>query len=466
MVKKDDLIELDITGMTHEGLGVGRTDEFAVFVKDAIEGEKVRAKIIKVHRNYAVARVMERINTSPFRTEPFCPAYKRCGGCSLQHMTYERTLEFKRQVVADNLARIGGFSDVKVNETIGMENPLNYRNKAQYPFGWNKEGPVAGFFARRSHEIIDASSCAIQHSLSDKAKDIVLGFIKALNIPVYDEMTEEGLIRHVATKIAFGTGEAMVIIVATHPEIPKINKLIYRLKRDIPGMASIILNINPEPGNVVLGKQNITLYGKDTIDDILGGLTFEISPLSFYQVNPVQTEVLYKKAIEFASLDGTETVYDLYCGIGTITLLAAQKARLAIGIEVVPEAVEAAKRNAIRNIITNTEFYTGEAEKVFPKLFADGKKADVVFVDPPRKGCDEALLRTLVQMAPSRIVYVSCNPSTLARDLKYLCGTGGHGPGGQIPSSAGYEVKEVQPVDMFPWTEHVECVIGMQRKDT
>ena len=450
MLKKDNIIELDITGMTHEGLGVGKIDGFAVFVHGAIDGERVRAKIIKVLKSYAVARVIEFIKSSPHRIEPFCPVYKRCGGCSLQHMSYEKTLEFKRQVVTDNLTRIGGLSDVNVNETIGMVKPLNYRNKAQYPIGMGKEGPVAGFFARRSHEIIDAPVCGIQHPLSDKAKDIVIGFAKALNIPVYDESTGAGLIRHVVTKTAFGTGEIMVIIVATKPEIPKINKLIYRLKRDIPGLASIILNINPKRGNVVLGDKNITLYGKDTIEDILGGLTFEISPLSFYQVNSVQTEVLYKKAIEYAGLSGNETVYDLYCGIGTITLFAASKARLVIGVEVVPEAIEAANRNALKNNITNTEFYTGDVEEVFPKLFAEGKKADVVFIDPPRKGCEETLLKTLVDMSPDRIVYVSCNPSTLARDLKYLCG-----------KDAGYEVKEVQPVDMFPWTEHVECIIMM-----
>ena len=454
MLKKDNIIELDITGMTHEGLGVGKIDGFAVFVHGAIDGERVRAKIIKVLKSYAVARVIEFIKSSPHRIEPFCPVYKRCGGCSLQHMSYEKTLEFKRQVVTDNLTRIGGLSDVKVNEALGMESPLNYRNKAQYPIGMGKEGPVAGFFARRSHEIIDAPVCGIQHPLSDKAKDIVIGFAKALNIPVYDESTGAGLIRHVVTKTAFGTGEIMVIIVATKPEIPKINKLIYRLKRDIPGLASIILNTNPKRGNVVLGDKNITLYGKDTIEDILGGLIFEISPLSFYQVNSVQTEVLYKKAIEYAGLSGNETVYDLYCGIGTITLFAASKARLVIGVEVVPEAIEAANRNALKNNITNTEFYTGDVEEVFPKLFAEGKKADVVFIDPPRKGCEETLLKTLVDMSPDRIVYVSCNPSTLARDLKYLCG-----------KDAGYEVKEVQPVDMFPWTGHVETVVLMSRKD-
>ena len=454
MVKKDSIIEIDITGMTHEGIGVGRIEGFAVFVQGAIDDERVRAKVIKVQKSYAVARVIEFIEKSPQRTEPFCPVYKRCGGCSLQHMTYEKTLEFKRQVVIDNLTRIGGFSEIKVNGALGMDNPHNYRNKAQYPLGMGKNGPIAGFFARRSHEIIDTPVCGIQHSLSDKAKDIVLGFVKALNIPVYDESTEKGLIRHVVTKTAFGTGEIMVIIVATRPEIPKVNKLIYRLKRDIPGLASIILNVNSKPGNIVLGEQNIVLFGKDTIEDKLEDLSFEISPLSFYQVNSIQTQVLYNKAIEYANLTEDENVYDLYCGIGTITLFAARKANMVIGIESVSETVEAAKRNAAKNNINNVEFYAGEAEKIFPKLFAEGKKADVVFIDPPRKGCDEALLKALADMAPSRIVYVSCNPSTLARDLKYLCST-----------DAGYELREVQPVDMFPWTEHVETVVLMSRVD-
>jgi len=363
-------------------------------------------------------------------------------------MSYEKTLEFKRQVVKDNLERIGGLTDISVNNAIGMETPRNYRNKAQYPVGEGKTGIIAGFYARRSHEIIDAPVCDIQHPLSDKAKDIVLGYIKAFNIPVYDEMTGEGLIRHIVTKTGFNTGEVMVIIVATKPKLPKKNKLLYRLERDIPGLKSVILNINDKPGNVILGNHNITLFGKDTIEDKLGGLTFEISPLSFYQVNPVQTEVLYNKAIEFAGIDKTHTVYDLYCGIGTITLFAAGKARRVIGVEEVPEAVEAARKNAMKNNITNVDFYCGKAETVVPELYKKGEKADVVFVDPPRKGCDEILLKTLVDMAPSRIVYVSCNPSTLARDLKYLC-------------SKGFKVHEVQPVDMFPWTEHVECVTLM-----
>lgn len=452
MVEKDEILELKITSMTHEGMGVGKKDGFAIFVQGAIEGEVVRAKVIKVLKSYAIARIEAFIERSPERREPFCLSYKRCGGCSLQHMSYKKTLEFKRQVVIDNLARIGGLSDIKVLDTLGMPEPVNYRNKAQYPVGMGMNGPVAGFFARRSHEIIDAPTCDIQHPMSDKAKTIVLDYLKYFTIPVYNEMTGQGLIRHVVTKVGFHTGEIMVIIVASKPQLPQKDRLVEKLKREIPALKSVILNVNAKPGNVILGKRNITLYGKDTIDDKIGDLTFEISPLSFYQVNPFQTEVIYKKAIEYADLKGNETVCDLYCGIGTIALFAAKKAKKVIGVEVVTEAIESAKKNAQRNQIDNAEFYEGEVEKVVPQLYQEGQKADVVFIDPPRKGCDEALLKTLVDMAPSRMIYVSCNPSTLARDLKYL-------------TANGFEAIEAQPVDMFPWTEHVETVVLMSRKD-
>jgi 23S rRNA (uracil1939-C5)-methyltransferase len=450
MIEKGQFYEIDITGMTHDGMGVGRIEGFAVFVQGAIEGERVRIKIIKVLKNYAIARIIDFIEKSPSRKEPFCPVYKRCGGCSLQHMSYEMTLDFKRQAVIDNLTRIGGLPDVTVKKTLGMKDPMNYRNKAQFPVGAGKDGPVAGFFARRSHDIVETPYCGIQHPLSDKTKDIVLCFMREHKIPAYDEYTGKGLIRHIVTKIAFGTGEVMVIIVTTRPEIPQKSKLISLLKEEIPGLTSVILNVSPKKGNVILGNRNITLYGRDTIQDRLGDLSFEISPLSFYQVNPVQTKLLYEKTIEYANLTGQETTYDIYCGIGTIALFAARKSGMVIGIEVVPEAVEAAKRNAANNEIRNVEFYTGQAEKVFPELFAMGKTADVVFIDPPRKGCDEALLKTLVDMAPGRIVYVSCNPATLARDLKYL-------------TANNFKVEEVQPVDMFPWTEHVECVVLITR---
>lgn len=453
MVSKNEIIELEITGMTHEGLGVGKKDGFAIFVQGAIDGEKVRAKIIKVLKNYAVARIEEFLEKSSSRVEPFCPFYKRCGGCSLQHMTYEKTLAFKKQVVTDNLARIGGLQDIKVHDTLGMKDPVNYRNKAQYPVGMGKEGPVSGFFARRSHDIIEIKDCGIQHPFSDIARDLVLEHIKKYYIPVYNEETGEGLIRHVVSKIGFNTGEVMVVIVATKPEIPHKQKLINMLKTKIPNLKSVILNINNTRGNVILGKENITLYGSDTITDCLGSLFFEISPLSFYQVNPVQTEILYNKAIEYAGLTGEESVFDLYCGIGTISLFAAQKAKRVIGVEVVPEAIEAAKRNAVRNRLTNTEFYVGKAEEIVPQLYKEGKTADVVIVDPPRKGCDEVLLKTLIDMAPKKIVYVSCNPSTLARDLKYL-------------TANGFEAQESQPVDMFPWTGHVECIVQIKRAET
>ena len=450
MIAKNQVFEIEITGQTHEGLGVGRVDGMAVFVQGAIAGEKVVAKIIKVMKNYAVARIESFMERSPDRAEPFCPVYKRCGGCNLQHMTYERTLQFKRQVVIDNLERIGGLEGIQVEPVIGMETPKRYRNKAQYPVGMGKNGPIAGFFAPRSHEIIQAEECGIQHPSSDLAKNTVLEFIKADRIPVYDEITHKGLIRHVVVKVGFMTGEVMVILVSTGPNIPKKDKLVSLLKERIPGLASIVVNVNDKPGNVILGSKNITLYGKDTIEDKLGDLLFEISPLSFYQVNPEQTLVLYNKAVEYAGLTGEETVFDLYCGIGTISLFAAGKAKKVIGVESVPEAVEAARRNAERNRINNAEFYCGNAEEVVPELYRQGMQADVVIVDPPRKGCDEVLLKTLIEMAPQRIVYVSCNPSTLARDMKVLHGSG-------------YEPQKVQPVDMFPWTNHVECVTLMSR---
>ena len=451
MIAKNQVFEIEITGQTHEGLGVGRVDGMAVFVQGAIAGEKVVAKIIKVMKNYAVARIESFMERSPDRAEPFCPVYKRCGGCNLQHMTYERTLQFKRQVVIDNLERIGGLEGIQVEPVIGMETPKRYRNKAQYPVGMGKNGPIAGFFAPRSHEIIQAEECGIQHPSSDLAKNTVLEFIKADRIPVYDEITHKGLIRHVVVKVGFMTGEVMVILVSTGPNIPKKDKLVSLLKERIPGLASIVVNVNDKPGNVILGSKNITLYGKDTIEDKLGDLLFEISPLSFYQVNPEQTLVLYNKAVEYAGLTGEETVFDLYCGIGTISLFAAGKAKKVIGVESVPEAVEAARRNAERNRINNAEFYCGNAEEVVPELYRQGMQADVVIVDPPRKGCDEVLLKTLIDMAPQRIVYVSCNPSTLARDMKVLHGSG-------------YEPQKVQPVDMFPWTNHVECVTLMSRQ--
>jgi len=451
-MKKNDIYEIEITGMTHEALGVGKVDDMAVFVQGTIEGEKVLAKIIKVAKNYAVARVEQWLAVSPGRREPFCPVYKRCGGCSLQHMTYCMQLKFKHRVVTDNLERIGGFRGIHVNPVIGMENPMNYRNKAQYPVGMGDSGPVAGFYARRSHTIIDSGSCGIQHPGSEKVRNVVIDAVRKLKIPVYNEETGEGILRHIVTRVSYATGDIMVILVVTKENVPGLDRLIRRLTDEVPQVKSIVLNINKRRDNVILGDTVKTVYGSDTLVDRLGHLTFHISPLSFYQVNPVQTVVLYEKAVEFAGLTGSETVFDLYCGIGTISLFLAKKAGRVIGVEVVPEAVEAATKNAKVNNIFNAEFFCGAAEEVVPRLYADGMRADVVVVDPPRKGCDEALLETMVKMQPERIVYVSCNPSTLARDLKYL-------------AANGYGVREVQPVDLFPWTEHVECVTLMSRME-
>lgn len=449
-MKKNDLIDIEITGMTHEGLGVGKSDGMVVFVQGAIDGEIVKAKVIKTTKTYAVARIEGWLQKSPFRQEPFCAVYKRCGGCSMQHMTYSKQLEFKHRVVTDNLERIGGFKDIQVKPVIGMEDPRYYRNKAQYPVGMGEKGAIAGFYARRTHEIIATENCGIQDTASEALRNTVLEKMQEFGFSPYDEKTGKGLLRHIVTRVAFSTGDIMVILVVTTENIPGLDRMIQHILSKNPMVKSIILNINTRRDNVILGDRVITVHGSNTLIDTLGPFQFHISPLSFYQVNPIQTVVLYEKAVEFAGLTGTETVYDLYCGIGTISLFLSRQAKQVIGVEVVDEAVRAARRNADLNGIENTEFYTGLAEEVVPILYSQGKKADVVVVDPPRKGCDKKLLETMVQMQPKRIVYVSCNPSTLARDLKYL-------------GENGYSIKAVQPVDMFPWSEHVECVTLMSR---
>ncbi|NLG88963.1 MAG: 23S rRNA (uracil(1939)-C(5))-methyltransferase RlmD [Clostridiaceae bacterium] len=448
-MKKNDIIELDITGMTHEGLGVGRKNGMAVFVEGAVSGEKVYARIIKVQKNYAVAEVHEWLNKSQHRQEPFCPVYESCGGCSLQHMSYRMQLEFKHGVVKDALEHIGGFQGITVNPVLGMNNPMHYRNKAQYPVGIGSDGkPVSGFYAKRSHQIIDFESCAIQDEISVKIRNHIIESVREAGIPAYDETTGKGILRQIITRTA-STG-VMVVLVVTTEKIPALKDLIQNISARFPEIRSIVLNINNRKGSVIPGEKNITVYGQDAISDRLGRYVFHISPLSFYQVNRVQTEILYEKVLEYADLTGNETVFDLYCGIGTISIFLAGKAKTVIGIESVKEAVEMAERNKLVNNISNIEFYHGKAEDITIELYQKGIKADVVVVDPPRKGCDGKLLETITGMRPARIVYVSCNPSTLARDLKYLAGKG-------------YRIEQVQPVDMFPWTSHVECVALMSK---
>jgi 23S rRNA (uracil1939-C5)-methyltransferase len=425
-----------------------------VFVNGAIIGEKVRVKIVNLKKTYAVGELHAILQPSPDRVDILCPVGERCGGCSLQHMSYKAQLDFKTNMVKESIKRIGKLEDVLIHHTIGMENALNYRNKAQYPVGAGPEGKaLLGFYERYSHKIVDCTSCMIQDETSTLIKNIVRAFIHENNISLYDESTGKGLIRHLMTRTGFKTGEIMVVLVLNGKDLPHKQKLVDNLTTRVPGIKSIVLNVNEKNTNIILGSMNIKIYGEGHITDYIGKYRFSISPLSFFQVNPAQTEVLYNKAIEYAALSGKETVFDLYCGIGTISLFLSEKAKKVYGIEVVEEAIKDAKVNAEINGVKNIEFITGEAEKVVPEVYKQGIKADVVVVDPPRKGCDEALLKTLVSMQPERIVYVSCKPSTLARDLAYL-------------SERGYKAVEIQPVDMFPYTAHVECIVQIKRAET
>ncbi|MEA4849276.1 MAG: 23S rRNA (uracil(1939)-C(5))-methyltransferase RlmD [Clostridiaceae bacterium] len=440
---------VDISGLTSEGMGVARIEGFTVFVEGALTAEQAEIRIVKVLKNYAFGKLLRILKASPYRVEPSCGVVKRCGGCQLQHMSYEAQLQYKTQQVRDAMERIGGFKDVTVYDAIGMDNPWRYRNKAQFPVGM--DGDVAiGFYANRSHEIIDTPQCSIQDTVNDDVVQTIRDFIKKYDISVYDEETGKGLIRHIVTRKGFRTGEVMVCIVINGDDLPCGKALVEMLKDRVGNLRSVVLNVNKKKTNVILGDRNIVIYGEEAIYDYIGEFRFKISPLSFFQVNPVQTEVLYNKALEYADLKGGETVFDAYCGIGTISLFLSKKAGKVYGVEIVPQAIENAKENARLNEVKNVEFITGESETVIPELYKKGIKADVVVVDPPRKGCDERLLDVIVQMAPEKVVYVSCNPATLARDLKYLAGRG-------------YEVKKVQPVDMFPQTVHTEVVVLLQK---
>ena len=454
-IERNQIFTAEITGMTHEGMGVARVEGFVVFIKDAIVGETVETKIIKVNKSYAVGKLLKVIKESDNRCDPFCSVFNRCGGCTLQHMSYTGQLKFKEGLVRDALERVGGLGKTVIHPIIGMDNPYTYRNKAQYPVQMVEGKIQIGFFTRRSHSIVDAHDCGIQDSTAEKVKEIIRKFLEDYSIPIYDPETGKGLVRHIVIRKGFSTGEVMVVLVVNGADIPKKELLGEELKREVPGTKSIVLNVNREKTNVIMGKRNITIYGQDYITDYIGNLRFNISPNSFFQVNPVQTEVLYKKALEFAGgfagLLGSKTVFDIYCGVGTISLFLAQAAKHVYGIESVTEAIDDARKNAAINNVGNVTFIAGQAEEAVPKLYANGIRADVVVVDPPRKGCDEAVLITIIEMKPERIVYVSCNPATLARDMKYLC-------------ENGYRTVEVQPVDMFPWSEHVEAVTRLVKE--
>ncbi|NLZ48274.1 MAG: 23S rRNA (uracil(1939)-C(5))-methyltransferase RlmD [Clostridiales bacterium] len=448
--KKNQELLVDIVAEGYQGEGIAKPQGFPIFIPGALKGEKVKIKIVKLTKNHGFGKLLDIVEPSENRVEPICPLYKRCGGCQLQHMSYQEQLVFKKNRVKDCLERIGKITDVKINDTLGMEEPLRYRNKVQLPVGVEKGEPIIGFYAPRSHDIINLQQCFIQHETGDEVVQLTRDWMKKFGISAYDENTKTGVVRHVMIRKGFKTGEVMVVLVTNTEKLPHKDEFVKLVIEKIPGVKSIIQNINNKPTNVVLGQQNITLWGSNTITDYIGQFKFEISPLSFFQVNPFQTEVLYNKALEYANLSGEETVFDAYCGTGTISLFLAQKAKKVYGVEIIPEAIENAKKNAKLNNIHNAEFFVGEAEVIIPKLIEDGKKAEVVVVDPPRKGCEKSLIEAIAEMRPNRVVYVSCDPATLARDLR-------------IFEDLGYKTEAVQPVDMFPHTAHVECVTLMSK---
>lgn len=494
--QKNDLVEIEISDMGNDGEGIGKKDGYPFFVKDAMIGDTVRARVTKVKKGYSYARLEELKKPSPYRIEPVCANSRPCGGCQIQAMEYAEQLRFKQQKVRGNLIRIGGFEPELIDRIsepiVGMEHPFRYRNKAQYPVAADRDGnPITGFYAGRTHSIIAGTECYLGAEENRVILETILQYMRRHHVAAYDEEAYHGLVRHILIRKGFTSGELMVCLVINkdmtrlssfekealtkHPSsfafLPEQGELLAALSQ-IQGMTSVSVSINTERTNVIMGTEIYTIWGEDTITDTIHvrdmerdgfpctgeGLTFRISPLSFYQVNPIQTEKLYSLALAYAGLTGTETVWDLYCGIGTISLFLAGKAKRVCGVEIIPQAIEDARKNARCNGIENATFYVGKAEEVLPAFYekegkgcADLLHPDVIVVDPPRKGCDNVCLETILRMQPDRIVYVSCDSATLARDLKILCG--------------GYELKKIRPVDQFPMTVHVETVVLMSRKD-
>ena len=462
-MNKNDIVTVEITDIGVSGEGIGHVDGYTLFIKDAVIGDVVEAKVMKAKKNYGYARLMKVITPSEYRVEPKCAFARRCGGCQIQEMSYDRQLVFKDQKIRGNLERIGGFTkdqiDTVMQPVVGMEHPFGYRNKAQFPFGTDKEGnPITGFYAGRTHDIIANTDCALGVEQNKEILEIILQYMRENKIKSYDEKTGKGLIRHALIRYGFKTKEIMVCLVVNGKKLPKAEHLIEKLIQ-IEGMTSITISPNTRRDNVIMGDSYEILWGQGYITDYIGNVKYQISPLSFYQVNPVQTEKLYGLALEYADLKGDETVWDLYCGIGTISLFLAQKAKQVYGVEIVPQAIDDAKENAKINAIDNAEFFVGKAEEVLPEYYAEYERehngeaahADVIVVDPPRKGCDETLLETIVKMQPEKVVYVSCDSATLARDLKYLCANG-------------YEIRMCRGVDQFPQSVHVETVVLLSQQ--
>ena len=463
-MNKNEKIVVKIEDIGVNGEGIGKVEGYTLFVKDALISDTVEAVITKAKKNYGYAKMLKILDASPHRVERKCPVARQCGGCQIQELSYEAQLDFKTKKVYGNLERIGGFSpeflDTVMEPICGMEEPFYYRNKAQFPIGTDREGNiVTGFYAGRTHQIIPNMECALGVSVNQKILQIIVDFMNQYGVSAYNEETGRGLVRHVLIRYGFTTKEIMVCLVINGDNFPKSEKLVDKLVQ-IEGMTSITYSVNKENTNVIMGKEIGVLWGQGYITDYIGDVKYQISPLSFFQVNPVQTEKLYGLALEYAGLKGNEIVWDLYCGIGTISLFLAQKAKKVYGVEIVPQAIDDARNNAKINGIENAEFFVGKAEEVLPEYYARYEKehgekayADVIVVDPPRKGCDETLLDTMVEMKPERIVYVSCDSATLARDLKYLC-------------ERGYEIQRVKPVDQFPHTVHVEVITLIQRVNT
>ena len=450
-MQKDDLIRVTIEDLSSDGLGVGHSDGMAFFIKDTVIGDEVEAKIMKMKKTYGYARMTKLLVPSPDRIEACCPVARQCGGCQIQSMSYPAQLRFKENKVRNNLMRIGKFENPPMEPIIGMDTPFRYRNKAQFPIGYSRDGRrIAGFYAGRTHAIIECEDCLLGAEVNQEILETVLSHMEQFQIEPYEEQTGKGLLRHVMTRVGHSTGEIMVCLIVNGTKLPHEEALITALTR-IPGMASITLNTNTEKTNVIMGRKQRLLWGRPYIEDTIGAVRFRISPLSFFQVNPLQTEKLYGKALEYAGLTGEETVWDLYCGIGTISLFLAQRAKKVCGVEIVPAAIEDARKNAALNGFTNAEFFVGKAEEVLPEKYkTEGITADVIVVDPPRKGCEESVLTTMIQMQPKRIVYVSCDSATLARDLKYLC-------------ENGYALQKCCPVDMFGNSVHVETVVLLSK---
>ncbi|MBI5990012.1 23S rRNA (uracil(1939)-C(5))-methyltransferase RlmD [Clostridium perfringens] len=454
MVEKNKEYIFDIISQGYEGEGIAKIDnKYPIFIEGALKGEKVKVRIVKVNKNFAYGKLMEVLEASEERVNPPCAIYKRCGGCKLQHASYKAQLDFKWDRVKDCVSKIGKLDPSIVKYPLGMENPWRYRNKVQLPIGLINGEVKIGFFAPRSHDIIDMESCLIQDEIGDKVVKLTREWIEKFNIRPYNvdgEYDEKGIVRHIMIRRGFTTNEVMIVLVTNGEKLPHKEEFVDLMVKNIPGIKSVIQNINSKKTNVILGLESKTLWGEDTISDYIGDFRFNISPLSFFQVNPIQTEVLYGKALEYANLTGNEEVFDAYCGTGTITLFLSQKAKKVYGVEIIPQAIDNAWINAKENKVENVEFFVGESEVVIPDLINKGVKADVVVVDPPRKGCDKKLLDAITNIDAKKIVYVSCDPSTLGRDL-------------QVLEENGYKTLEVQPVDMFPNTAHVETVVLMSK---